>query len=342
MIRNSEKKLQNPRKYVIIKDGNPLKGSAQDVAKHIVASLDIAEDEDKKEHLLESYTGRLLGIKIAPGLALKKSPVAGWSYVSRNKKIDKGTVLYTCDTSAEYGKPLVACAPHSENLTDFLEKSSILNYTLGGIEIATNNSSLEFKIQSRDRFNCYFVAHNDIKPGEILTQDYVSLKNTENLGGPYKLIDVGVVSDWIRSGAIPNLMTVKGELVPNIEGKIKTHFIEGVEVEGNTARLKFTVLPSDTQLNPNQKIIGDVGTTLYAYDERLHQAFAQTFGSQVTANPLDIRHFFYNSKIANAIYPPMLLEQTIDKDSKKQTNVTTTIKEIKKRRGKRDKMPLKL
>lgn len=327
--------------FVIKKDGNLAKGNAQNVAKYIVDSFNMAGNEHKKAGLLKSYRGMLLGIKTRKGLAIKKSPVACWSYVSRNAKISKGMVLYECDTSPEYGRPLIACAPHSEYLTNFLEQNTLLNYTLGGIKISTSNCSFETEALSRDRFKCSFTAHTEIKPGEILAQDYVSLVNHELQVGPYKFIDVPVLFDWVKSGATPSLMTVTGEPVPNIKGKIKTHFIEGIEVKGNTAKPKFTILPPNTQLNPDQKIIGDVGTTLYAYDERLHLKFAKTFGSLITALPVDYEQFFYNTEIANVIYPPMLLEQTIDKKTKKQINVTAAIKKPKKGRGKKDKTPLK-
>lgn len=286
--------------------GQFAKGTSEQCSR-LIANTSTSEENDLQQ-TEELYRHRLNGTTLHSKVALANTPVAGWSLIAR-KKIPEGSILCSHDTSAKHSVPFVACAPHAEFLNKYVDDDFIRESESSGNPIATHNAHIINILQSCERMRIKFVASRNIEEGDILAQDYVTFDNIENRVASWKLVDVGVAGDWLIMGVTPSLMTKKGASVPDVSGRVKTHFIEGVQIRGNAAKLKFTVLPVGVKLDPEQKIVGKIGETLYAYDERLHESFKSAFGSKLTAEPLDIREFFQNPRIADAFYPPIIKKQ---------------------------------
>lgn len=266
-------------------------------------------NQQEKQSLVDFLKERLNGID-SKGCYFYKSPVSGWSMCARNI-LKKGQIFLLQNSHSRYAVPFVAAAPTEDDLPTFIDKKLVDQLKGTKNQIATSNVYQRTTIQTSKHISHshIFEAKKDIHPDHIIAQDYVTPTHQKIRLHPYTCINMEFF-DWLRMGVAPGLMTVTGEEVPGIEGKVKTHFIEGLEVKGNTATITYRILKPNTRLDPKQRIIGEVGKTLYAFDRRLHEKFKLVFGSELTDEPRDLQQLFINDNIANKFFPPQIQEQT--------------------------------
>ncbi|MCE3233708.1 MAG: hypothetical protein K0R98_1965 [Rickettsiaceae bacterium] len=232
----------------------------------------------------------------AENFFIGKSPVSGLSAFAKSGFNQGDFVMSIFEVSQDAALPYIAAALLEESLKLFVKDEKLRSLcATHSVNLNRLTEGVGYKAN-----NYIFTANRKIEEGEILTQDYIYMGD-----------DPRPMINWVRTGVAPELMQKDGTAVPGIDGNVYTLYISGIKSVGDELLLDAIFInPKQYKIDPNQDVIGKSGTTLFAYDRRLFDAYAKEIGNG--------HNIIFREQVEALVkynYPPQLVEVVKEKEA---------------------------